>query len=552
MKSIQFTAKSLIITLAFSLISPNLFAHGVLESPASREQFCGVESKPDEIFGDKMTHEECRPMMTKSDGTMDNSVYNFMAVLSHTVGRSNKSIDQLPQHVCGFDSEMWGGGETPWDKALNWPTSMISAGPQKFIWNIAWGNHFGDTDEFVYWITKPDFQFDSTKALSWNDFEETPFCHLKYNDSTPNANPDIVPDKINNKFITTCTVPTRTSRAVIYGEWGRNPSTYERFHSCMDVEFSTDPDINEVTAHIKNLPETITGPANIILDGTQSEGEALNYHWSISAEDLSHYQLQDSQKAKALLILSDINAQQRVTINLEVSHGSLSNRTSKQFDHLPAILDPWKDLGKVSLINNPQEGDKIQLRLIDNQGKDHLFPATALILTSETAKADIWPYALAQEINNNNEFSAKIGVLDANKKTIDPIKSATENKIYVPASSIITNGYIKVEKKEVPNDGCRGQRKEGSSSYWLGYDIYAGSVPFVLDFSQTGIDLTRIIVDKGAFDNVQIVDKNKLIINKKPDWVTMNNPGFMGFFERNYGSYDPFNSPVNASCSVSH
>src|SRR5688572_10323868 len=115
---------TLIFLVLFSLFSSaTLLAHGVIESPASREQFCGVESKPDEIFKNKMTHEECRPIVTKDDGTMDNSVYNFMAVLTHTIGRSNKPIDQLPTYVCGFASEMWGGVKTPWDRANDWPTN---------------------------------------------------------------------------------------------------------------------------------------------------------------------------------------------------------------------------------------------------------------------------------------------------------------------------------------------------------------------------------------------------------------------------------------------
>ncbi|WP_419419094.1 lytic polysaccharide monooxygenase [Legionella sp. D16C41] len=536
--------------LTLSLLSLPTFAHGVIESPPSREQFCGVESKPDEIFKDKMTHEECRPIMTKEDGSLDNSVYNFMAVLTHTIGRSSKPIDQLPKYVCGFASEMWSGGKTPWDRANNWPTTLIAGGQQKFVWNISWGNHFGDTEEFVYWITKPDFKFDPTKELTWNDFETTPFCHLKYNDQTPNANPNVIPDKATNRFTTICTVPARTSRAVIYGEWGRNSYTYERFHSCIDVVYSTDNPPANIKAVITPLPTQVTGPTELQLDGSRSVGTNLTYNWSIDADNLTPYQLQNSQSAKARLLIANINAQQRVTVNLTVQQGQTSNRVSTQFTHVPTISATWKMVGRATLDSTLKAGDKIQLRLIDNTGKDYLFPSTPLVLTADTAKPENWAYTLAQAVNPGNQFSAKIGILSSDNKTIEPIKSATDNMIYVPISSTVTNGYIQVDKTTDPVQACVSQRKQGSGSYWLGYDIYADTTPILLNFSATGIDLTKIIVDKGVFNNIKVLDKDRLLIGTKPAWVTKTNPGYMAFFGPNYGSYDPFNSPINATCQT--
>ncbi|STX29573.1 chitin-binding protein [Legionella beliardensis] len=536
--------------LSLVLLSTAPFAHGVIESPPSREQFCGVESKPDEIFKDKMTHEKCRPIMTKEDGTLDNSVYNFMAVLTHTIGRSTKPIDQLPKYVCGFGSEMWSGGRTPWDRANDWPTTLINGGQQKFTWNISWGNHFGDTEEFAYWITKPDFQFDPNKELTWNDFEATPFCHLKYNDQSPNANPNVVPDKANNKFITTCNVPARANRAVIYGEWGRNSYTYERFHSCIDVVFSPDTNPGTIKAVISPLPAQITGPTEIQLDGSRSQGTNLTYNWSIDAENQTPYQLQNSQSAKARLLIANVNAQQKVTVNLTIQQGQVTNRVSTQFTHVPAVAATWKMVGRATLDSTLKSGDKIQLRLIDNAGKDYLFPSTPLVLTDDTARPENWAYTLAQLVNPGNQFSSKIGVLSSDNKTIEPIRSATDNMIYVPISSTITNGYIQVEKTTDPVQSCVSQRKQGSGSYWLGYDVYADKAPIILNFSATGIDLTKVIVDKGVFSDVKVLDKDRLLINKKPDWVTKTTPGYLAFFGPNYGSYDPFNSPINATCQT--
>ena len=149
--------------------------------------------------------------------------YQFMSVLTHTQGRA--TVNQLPEHVCGFDSETWNGGPTPWDSAIDWPVVNISAGNRKFSWNISWGSHFEDTEEFRYWITKPDFHFQVGVPLSWSDFESEAFCKLNYDDTNPTGNLKIVPDKDNSLFHTYCDVPERSGRHVIYAEWGRNQWT---------------------------------------------------------------------------------------------------------------------------------------------------------------------------------------------------------------------------------------------------------------------------------------------------------------------------------------
>ncbi|MEO7779949.1 MAG: lytic polysaccharide monooxygenase, partial [Fibrobacteria bacterium] len=62
-----------------------------------------------------------------------------------------------------------------------------------------------------------------------------------YDDKNPTANPNIVADKTNIKFTTKCQVPARAGHHVIYGEWGRTESTYQRFHGCIDVAFGATP-----------------------------------------------------------------------------------------------------------------------------------------------------------------------------------------------------------------------------------------------------------------------------------------------------------------------
>jgi chitin-binding protein len=521
-----------------------VMAHGLVEKPASRAQFCGVESKPHEIYGN-LTHEQCRPIFTKPDGTMDNSIYNFMAILTHTTGRQGRTSDNLPKNVCGFDSENWGRGKTPWDSANDWPVNKISSGTNQFVWNISWGNHFGDTDEFAYWITKPEFIFSKDRELSWSDFEDKPFCLLKYDDKNSNANPNIVADKLNNKFATTCQVPVRQKRAVIYAEWGRNFYTFERFHSCIDVVFDGGTTPSTVDAVISSLPNTITGATELILDGSQSLGQNLTYQWSVTANDPSLYTLFDMDKAKARLVIKDTEAEQRVAINLTVKQGETSDNTSVSFMHLPKPKDVWKNIGSLLENNTLVAGDKVSLRVIDDKGSDHYLPESPVLLDAESALPANWGYTLAQAINNKNSFSVKIGVLNSASGAIEPIRSATENKIYAPSQSVVSNAYVMVERKQDPTSTCLVQKKAGGSAWWMGYDVYSDKGPITLDFTATGIDLTNVIVDAGVFGDVKVVERYRLVINQKPTWVTKTNPGYIGFRASNY---EPLNTALVAAC----
>lgn len=527
--------------------STALFAHGIIESPPSRQQFCGVETKPHDIYG-TVTHEKCRPILTKEDGSMDNSLYNFMGVLTHTTGRQGRVAENLPKNVCGFDSETWGGGKTPWDSANDWPTSTLKSGTNQFVWNIKWGNHFGDTEEFVFYITKPDFTFDKNRELTWDDFENTPFCVLKYNDADPTGNPNVVADKSQDKFFVTCAVPHRDSRAVIYAEWGRNRWTFERFHSCMDVVFSDsgDPNPPVVSAKIGDIPEVVSGDSEMMLDGTQSQGDNITYQWSVNAKESEYYTLMDANKAQARLVMRSPVAEQVVTVNLTVTQEGFTSMASKNFRHLPQVVNTWQLVGDTTTSETLKAGDKVKLRVIDKDGYDYYLPQDGLVLNAETAKPQNWSYALAQEVNDNNDFDLRVGVLNASSNTVNPVHSATDNKIYVGQLSNVKNAYVQFEKQDVPVPcGCKVNKKDGANPYWLGYDVYSDFAPIVLDFSETGINLNNVIVDQGVFGDVVKLSETKLLINHKPQWVSKSVPGYIGFRANNYA---PLGTNLLAAC----
>ncbi len=109
----------------------NVLAHGLIESPASRNWFCGAVTKPDEVDNGIARYPICGTAfaINKQAG------YSFMTVVTHALGRS--AVSPLPQHVCGFSGENWQGAETPWDVPMQWPTNAMSSGQQNIVWNIS-------------------------------------------------------------------------------------------------------------------------------------------------------------------------------------------------------------------------------------------------------------------------------------------------------------------------------------------------------------------------------------------------------------------------------
>jgi len=203
------------LCLLLSLAS-TAFSHGLVQDPPARNWFCGAVTKPDQVQNGVAQYPVCGNAFF-APGIEATAGYSFMSVLTHTTGRQGVGPRA---NVCGFNSETWNGAATVWDQPIDWPTVPMTAGPRNFTWSISWGPHFSDTSDFRYWITKPDFVWQLGRPLSFADFEDTPFCSLDYNDATPNANPNLVPDKANATFLTRCTVPACSRRCA------RSPSSF--------------------------------------------------------------------------------------------------------------------------------------------------------------------------------------------------------------------------------------------------------------------------------------------------------------------------------------
>ena len=442
----RLSARSYAIVVMVLLIADvDAYGHGLIEDPPARNWFCGAVTKPDEVLYGTPEYPQCAGAFASDF----QGGYQFMSVLTHARGRA--SVTPLPPYVCGFGSETWRGGATPWDAAVDWPTSAVSPGRREFKWNISWGPHFSDTEEFRYWITRPEFVFQVAKPLSWSDFEDQPFCSLRFDPAHPSANPDIVPLEASAQFRTFCTLPQRQGHHIIYGEWGRNQSTLERFHSCVDVTFDGTTVPSPVQAAIAVSPpvSNVVGASTLVLDGSSSQGSDLRYAWTVNAADPSLYHLSAPNAAITTLTMATPPATQDVSVSLLVSNASGSSSASVALRHQAAATSRWIDLGPLTSSPRPlQAGDLLQVRTVSNSGVDRFYPTLPFEVDAETAAASIWPPRLAAALAEANPPIA-IGQL-ADNDQVTATADATANRIYARVDAGLVSAFLVVTRQSAP------------------------------------------------------------------------------------------------------
>jgi chitin-binding protein len=429
------SCKLIAIAVTLWAVQGESLAHGLIQSPPSRNWFCGAITKPDEVANGVAQFPICGGAFAFDQI----AGYNFMSVLTHTLGRA--VVGPRP-NVCGFNSESFNGGPTVWDQPIDWPTTNISAGPQIFTWNITWGPHFSDTQEFRYWITKPSFQFQVGRPLSFDDFEDQPFCSLNYNDANPTANPAITTDKAKALFNTQCTVPARAGRQVIYAEWGRNQFTFERFHSCVDVVFQNGPVIDARMTRTPNGAEFV-GAGTMTLDGTTSLGTGLTYRWDVTGPDPSLYTITNPNLPVTTLVLANPKASANVTISLVVTSSTGTDSVAVSLVHRPSVASPWFDLGLLTSIPRVLTvGNRVSVRSVQSGGQDVFYPGLPLAITATNAPASAWPLALAQLVNAQNG-NIRIGLLNAQNQVV-PVADATANRIFALTIANVTGAFLQI------------------------------------------------------------------------------------------------------------
>lgn len=470
-------------------LAGSALGHGLLQDPPARNWFCGALTKPDQVSNGTAQYPVCGDAFS-APGIEFTAGYSFMSVLTHTTGRSGVGPRA---NVCGFNSETWNGAATVWDQPINWPTTNMQPGSQLFTWNISWGPHFSDTEEFRYWITKPSFVFQVGTPLSFTDFEDAPFCTLTYSDATPNGNPNVIPNPAAATFQTRCTVPQRSGRHVIYAEWGRNFFTYERFHGCVDAVFSgsSGPTVAAAIALTPNVSE-FTGSGSLSLSGAGSTGSNLSYQWSVNSQNPSLYTLTNANSSAATLALNEPQAAGNVSVLLTVTSGTSSDTATRTIIHRPSVASTWFDLGALTV--DPHTlvvGDRVSVRTVSNTGQDVYWPTSPLVITSATTAATAWPLALGQAINAQNG-NVRVGVLNSQMQVV-PAANATSNRIYSLTSANITSGFLQIVPGAVPNSPTGVTATAGNGQVQLTWTAASGA---------TGYNIKRSTTNGGPYANV--------------------------------------------------
>jgi chitin-binding protein len=289
-------------------------------------------------------------------------------------------------------------------------------------------------------------------------------------------------------------VPQRSGRHVIYAEWGRNLWTYERFHGCIDAQFSGNPPPT-VTANIALNPNvsTFTGSGSIALNGSGSVGSNLAYTWSLDSENPGLYSITNPMGANATLNLGVPQASGNVTVNLLVTSGNASDTESRTILHQPVVSNQWFDLGAltpnaITLV----VGDRVNVRTVSSTGQDAFWPQTPITITSSNTAAAQWPLTLGNAVNALNG-NVRIGVLNTSNNTVTAQAHATNNRVYSLTSANIASAFLQVTPGNVPAAPTNLAAAAGNAQVALTWTAASGA---------TGYNVKRSTTNGGPYSNV--------------------------------------------------
>jgi len=241
-------APSLQIALAILAIGliwapKHVDAHGYIMTPPSRQASC-ADGSVEEVNCDGVTYEP----------------------------QSVESPKGAPFEVDVGDKLCNGGGAR--FAALNtagpgiWPqTSIPAASDLNVEWKITAAHK---TQNWAYYITKPDLELDPTQPLTKDDFETEPILLL---DTVHDAPPATV-----SHTIPAAGLAQHSGYAVIYGVWSIG-DTGNAFYNCLDVNIENDvasEPPTETTASSTTAAPTTSATSTAALTGTAVSGTAVS------------------------------------------------------------------------------------------------------------------------------------------------------------------------------------------------------------------------------------------------------------------------------------
>jgi len=206
------------LSIATLITASSAFAHGYIESPASRAYMCKLGQNIDcgSVQYEPQSVEKSSGFPTGSmppDGQL-----------------ASAGISQYSQ----LDKQ-----------SLNaWTKTPMTAGQHEFVWYHTAPHR---TTNWRYYITKQNW--DPNQPLTRAQFESTPFCTINGNGQVPA-----------NRQSMKCNVPERTGYQVIYGVW-EIADTSNSFYQAIDVDFGNGGNVtpDETPAAVSEWSKTLSG-----------------------------------------------------------------------------------------------------------------------------------------------------------------------------------------------------------------------------------------------------------------------------------------------------
>jgi predicted carbohydrate-binding protein with CBM5 and CBM33 domain len=193
-----------LLTLALLWTPQYVSAHGWITTPPSRQASC-ADKEVEEAYCDGVTYEPQSVETAKG------------APFQRDVG----------EHICNGGGSRFAGLDTT--GAGIWPQTSIPASEDLHVeWKITVGHK---TQNWVYYITKPELELDPSQPLTKADFQEEPILLLDTDTSAPPA--------AVSHTIPSAGFSNHSGYAVIYGVWTIG-DTSNAFYNCVDVNFEND------------------------------------------------------------------------------------------------------------------------------------------------------------------------------------------------------------------------------------------------------------------------------------------------------------------------
>src|SRR5690606_1725090 len=186
------------------------------------------------------------------------------------------------------------------------------------------------------------------------------------------------------------------------------------------------------------------------------------------------YSFSSTTAATTTLTLGEPQAQGNVTVRLQVTSGTTTSNDSFTFTHVPVAGATWEDLGALTATSRTlAAGDRVNVRLVRTDGTDVYVPASPLVITSASAAANGWAYALAQAVNNASD-DVQVGVLYASGDVL-PRQDATSNRSDPAIPTAYAIAYVHVDSandsssvSSTPNSSSSSSAATGSQCNWYG------------------------------------------------------------------------------------